>query len=81
MDLAQVTFSCELKIIVKSEQAVHHSLCHPQFLRLKFNDISVKKENIGREKNWSATLGVERGQAVSTKFEEGCGFECEKSLA
>ena len=70
MDLAQVTFSCELKIIVKSEQAVHHSLCDPQFLRLKFNDISVKKE-----------LGVERGQAVSTKFEEGCGFECEKSLA
>ena len=50
MDLAQVTFSCELKIIVKSEQAVHHSLCDPQFLRLKFNDISVKKENIGREK-------------------------------
>lgn len=43
MDLAQVTFSCELKIIVKSEQAVHHSLCDPQFLRLKFNDISVKR--------------------------------------
>ena len=43
MDLAQVTFSCELKIIVKSEQAVHHSLCDPQFFRLKFNDISVKR--------------------------------------
>lgn len=48
MDLAQVTFSCELKIIVKSEQAVHHSLCDPQFLRLKFNDIFSKE----RAQHW-----------------------------
>lgn len=81
MDLAQVTFSCELKIIVKSEPAVHHSLCDPQFLRLKFNDIFSKERKYWLRKNWSATLGVERGQVVSTKFEEGCGFECEKSLA